>query len=178
MADSVALAPSRAWNRDDAPQDMLMRKAFRRVISWPVHHVLTAEGFGAAMRAALGWGMYPEQLAAAALHNDLSSGSPTYYTLSGSWHYLEYPDQPQTAGSYLYPPAGSVHTFVCPETNTEDTTLFIRVEGANINFTEDWQFHSILDTMPIGHLAHQLAEERGLGALNYIGAGATGLSQA
>jgi LysR family transcriptional regulator, chromosome initiation inhibitor len=69
MADSVALAASLAWNRDDALQDMLMCKAFRQVISWPVHHVPTAEGFGAAVRAALGWGMYPEQLAAAALHN-------------------------------------------------------------------------------------------------------------
>jgi LysR family transcriptional regulator (chromosome initiation inhibitor) len=27
-----------------------------------VHYVPTAEGFGAAVRAGLGWGMYPEQL--------------------------------------------------------------------------------------------------------------------
>jgi len=29
----------------------------------------TADGFGAAVRAALGWGMYPEQLAAPSLAN-------------------------------------------------------------------------------------------------------------
>jgi LysR family transcriptional regulator, chromosome initiation inhibitor len=69
IADSVAVAPALAWNRDDALQDMLVRKAFRRSISRPVHHVPTAEGFGAAVRAGLGWGMYPEQLAAAALHD-------------------------------------------------------------------------------------------------------------
>lgn len=28
----------------------------------PVHYVPTAEGFAAAVRAGLGWGMYPEQL--------------------------------------------------------------------------------------------------------------------
>jgi len=62
-AAAVAAAPSIAWNRDDALQDMLVRKAFRRVVSRPVHYVPTAEGFGAAVRAGLGWGMYPEQLA-------------------------------------------------------------------------------------------------------------------
>ena len=41
-----------------------MRKAFRRTVARPVHYVPTAEGFGAAVRAGLGWGMYPEQLAA------------------------------------------------------------------------------------------------------------------
>lgn len=61
-AAAAADAPSLAWNRDDALQDNLIRKAFRRAISRPVHYVPTAEGFGAAVRAGLGWGMYPEQL--------------------------------------------------------------------------------------------------------------------
>ncbi len=65
-AETVARAPSLAWSRDDALQDMLIRKAFRRPISRPVHYVPTAEGFGAAVRAGRGWGMYPEQTAAAA----------------------------------------------------------------------------------------------------------------
>ncbi|HEY5842367.1 MAG TPA: LysR family transcriptional regulator ArgP [Mycobacterium sp.] len=63
-ADAVASAPSLAWNRDDALQDMLVRKVFRRSISRPSHFVPTAEGFGAAVRAGLGWGMYPEQIVA------------------------------------------------------------------------------------------------------------------
>lgn len=61
-AAAAAVAPSMAWNRDDALQDNLIRKVFRRPISRPVHYVPTAEGFGAAVRAGLGWGMYPEQL--------------------------------------------------------------------------------------------------------------------
>jgi LysR family transcriptional regulator, chromosome initiation inhibitor len=63
--DAVTAAPSLAWNRDDALQDMLVRRAFRRTIARAVHYVPTAEGFGAAVRAGLGWGMYPEQLVAA-----------------------------------------------------------------------------------------------------------------
>ncbi|MDT5002171.1 MAG: LysR family transcriptional regulator, chromosome initiation inhibitor [Mycobacterium sp.] len=66
-AESVAVAPSLAWNLDDALQDMLLRKTFRRAISRPVHHVPTAEGVGAAARAGIGWGMYPEQLAGPAV---------------------------------------------------------------------------------------------------------------
>jgi LysR family transcriptional regulator (chromosome initiation inhibitor) len=63
-AHAVAEAPSLAWNRDDALQDDLVRKAFRRNITRPVHFVPTAEGFGAAVRAGLGWGMFPDSLAA------------------------------------------------------------------------------------------------------------------
>ena len=69
--EAVAAAPSIAWNRDDALQDMLVRKAFRRAVPRPVHFVPTAEGFGAAVRAGLGRGMYPEQSAA----QDLARGT-------------------------------------------------------------------------------------------------------
>jgi LysR family transcriptional regulator, chromosome initiation inhibitor len=64
---AVEQAPSVAWNRDDALQDMLVRKVFRRPIARRVHYVPTAEGFGAAVRAGHGWGMFPEKLAAPAL---------------------------------------------------------------------------------------------------------------
>jgi LysR family transcriptional regulator (chromosome initiation inhibitor) len=61
-AAAAAAAPALAWNSADALQDMLVRKVFRRDIARPTHFVPTAEGFGAAVRAGLGWGMYPEQL--------------------------------------------------------------------------------------------------------------------
>jgi len=66
-AHAVATAPSLAWNRDDALQDMLVRKVFRRDITRPQHFVPTAEGFGSAVRAGRGWGMFPETLATPAL---------------------------------------------------------------------------------------------------------------
>jgi len=49
-----------------------------------------------------------------------------------------------------------------------------RVEGANINFDEHGQFHSILDTTSIRYLAEQLAEAQGVGPINYLGGGAVG----
>ncbi len=64
---SAAGAPSLAWNRDDTLQDALLRKAFRHTVVRPVHYVPTAEGFAAAVRAGLGWGMFPEQQARSAL---------------------------------------------------------------------------------------------------------------
>lgn len=63
-ARAAAEAPSLAWNRDDALQDMLVRKVFRRDIVRPQHFIPTAEGFGAAVRAGMGWGMFPHSLAA------------------------------------------------------------------------------------------------------------------
>ena len=39
-----------------------MRKAFRKAVRRPIHYIPTAEGFGAAVRAGLGWGMFPQQL--------------------------------------------------------------------------------------------------------------------
>jgi LysR family transcriptional regulator (chromosome initiation inhibitor) len=63
-AGAAGNSPSLAWSRADALQDMLVRKVFRRLIVRPVHYVPTAEGFRAAVRAGVGWGMYPERLAA------------------------------------------------------------------------------------------------------------------
>jgi LysR family transcriptional regulator, chromosome initiation inhibitor len=68
VASAVA-APSMAWNRADRLQDALLRKAFRRAISRPVHYVPTAEGFTAAVRAGLGWGMFPERQAGSGLRD-------------------------------------------------------------------------------------------------------------
>ncbi|MCG7607805.1 MULTISPECIES: LysR family transcriptional regulator ArgP [Mycobacterium] len=60
--EAAQTAPSLAWNRDDALQDQLVRKVFRKDVVRPIHFIPTAEGFGAAVRAGLAWGMYPEEL--------------------------------------------------------------------------------------------------------------------
>lgn len=106
------------------------------------------------------------------------TGVAEVFTLSGAWHYREHPDQLQTAGSYLYEPGSSVHTFITPETNTEDTVFLVRVQGANINFNEDGTFHSILDAALIRHLSDLLAVEQDLGPLNYISGGEAGFTNA
>jgi len=57
-AHAMSEVPSLAWNRDDALQDMLVRKAFRRDIARPQHLVPIAEGFGAAVRNGRGGGCF------------------------------------------------------------------------------------------------------------------------
>lgn len=99
------------------------------------------------------------------------TGEAEVYTLSGCWHYAEYPDQPQTLGSYLYEPAGSVHTLIVPADNTEDTLMFVRVRGANVNFNEDATFNSILDATALVFLADLFSQDGDLGELPYIRGG-------
>jgi 2,4'-dihydroxyacetophenone dioxygenase len=102
------------------------------------------------------------------------TGPVDLWTTQGRWWYAEYPDQPQTAGCYLYEPGGSVHTLLTDESNTEDTHLMVRVSGANVNFSEDGSFHSILDTLVLRHLTDTLAKE----PPNYIEGGEAGLTEA
>jgi hypothetical protein len=106
------------------------------------------------------------------------TGAVDAWTISGSWHYLEYPDQRQTAGSYLYEPGASVHTLKVPDDNTEDTVVLYRICGANINFNPDGTFHSILDAALIAHLTSTLGEAQGHGEVRYIGGGAAGFTAA
>ncbi len=104
------------------------------------------------------------------------TGTVDAYTMSGSWNYVEYPEQVQTAGSYLYEPGASAHTLTCPESNTEDTVVLFIVVGANVNFNEDGTFHSVLDAAMIEHLTGALSEAQGLGPIDYIVGGFAGHS--
>ena len=51
------------------------------------------------------------------------TGEVFAFTLQGSWKYLEYPDV-NVAGSYLFEPAGSIHTLDVPDTNKEVTDVW------------------------------------------------------
>jgi hypothetical protein len=74
------------------------------------------------------------------------------WTIQGRWEYKEYPHQPQTAGSYLYEPGGSTHTFFCPADNTEDTITLAWIQGAQVSFNEDGTFHSLNDAVGVQYL--------------------------
>ncbi|WP_042424462.1 2,4'-dihydroxyacetophenone dioxygenase family protein [Streptacidiphilus anmyonensis] len=98
------------------------------------------------------------------------TGTAEVWTISGRWHYAEYPDQPQTAGCFLYEPGGSVHTLHTPADNTEDTVMLVLVTGANINFTEDGAFDSVIDAVSIQYLAEKAAHAQDI-TLRYIHGG-------
>jgi 2,4'-dihydroxyacetophenone dioxygenase len=106
------------------------------------------------------------------------TGPAQVWTIQGRWLYHEYPDQPQTAGSYLYEPGGSVHTFYCPEDNTEDTIALAWIEGAQVSFNEDGTFHSVFDSVAVKYLADAAAAAQGVGPVPYISGGANGVNNA
>jgi 2,4'-dihydroxyacetophenone dioxygenase len=108
------------------------------------------------------------------LPTHLHTGGVHGYTLKGSWIYREYPDQVQTAGSYLYEPASSIHTFYVPDTNTEETVVLFFVTGANVGFNGDGTFHSILDAITVQKLAEQWAQAKGVDGVKYIRGGSAG----
>ncbi|HYB99982.1 MAG TPA: 2,4'-dihydroxyacetophenone dioxygenase family protein [Candidatus Limnocylindrales bacterium] len=58
------------------------------------------------------------------------------FTISGSWRYLEYGiDYP--AGTYIYEPAGSVHTLMVPGEATEPADVLFVMRGANLVLGDD-----------------------------------------
>ncbi|MGI8937094.1 MAG: 2,4'-dihydroxyacetophenone dioxygenase family protein [Iamia sp.] len=67
------------------------------------------------------------------------------FTQTGSWHYLERPEAVNTAGSYLFEPAGSLHTLHVPETNTEVTDVWFTIHGANLNLDADGHVDLVID---------------------------------
>ena len=105
------------------------------------------------------------------------TGTAEVYTLSGRWEYREYPDQPQTAGSYLYEPAGTVHTFFTPADNTEDTVVLWWMQGAQVSFNEDGTFHSLTDAVTIQYLVDAAAADQANGSAGYIRGGVAAMDE-
>ena len=67
---------------------------------------------------------------------------PVYaYTVSGAWRYREY-DYVNRAGSFLFEPAGSVHTLECIE---DDTQVWFQMYGVNLNLDAEGNIESVFD---------------------------------
>ena len=95
------------------------------------------------------------------------TGTVHFFTTKGQWNYVEYPDDPQTAGSYLYEPGGSVHTFYVSENAKEPAEGFMVVHGANINFVDD-EYRNIMDAGSIEDGLLKLAQLSGMKPPRYI----------
>ena len=63
------------------------------------------------------------------------------YTYAGAWKYKEY-DYVNRAGSFLYEPAGSIHTLQCIE---DGTKVFFHMYGANLNLDANGKVESVAD---------------------------------
>ena len=86
------------------------------------------------------------------------------YTTSGAWKYREY-DYVNRAGSFLYEPAGSVHTLECIE---DDTRAWFQMYGCNLNLREDGSVESITDGAGTLAAYYALAEAEGLDRPNVV----------
>ena len=91
------------------------------------------------------------------------------FTLAGSWKYLEYPEDLNVAGSYLFEPAGSVHTLHVPESNTETTDAVFVIHGANLNLDEAGNVTMVIDAAFIRDFYLALCEEAGHGTPPVVG---------
>jgi 2,4'-dihydroxyacetophenone dioxygenase len=72
------------------------------------------------------------------------TGEVFAFTISGSWKYQEYPEV-NTAGSYLYEPAGSVHTLTVPADQEGLTDVWFAIRGANLNLDEAGNVTMVID---------------------------------
>jgi 2,4'-dihydroxyacetophenone dioxygenase len=97
------------------------------------------------------------------------TGSVFAFTIAGSWKYAEYPEV-NRAGSYLYEPAGSIHTLTVPADNTELTDVWFAIYGANLNLDADGNVELVIDAGFIRDVYFGLCDANGLGRPDVIGA--------
>lgn len=96
------------------------------------------------------------------------TGEVFAFTIKGSWNYLEYPEV-NTAGSYLFEPAGSIHTLHVPASNLEVTDVWFAIRGANLNLDEEGNVESVLDAGAVLEIYLARCEANGQGHPNVIG---------
>lgn len=86
------------------------------------------------------------------------------YTTSGAWKYDEYPEV-NRAGSFLFEPAGSVHTLTVLE---DDTHVWFQMYGVNLNLDADGNIESVFDGPTALEAYYALAEAEGFGRPDVI----------
>ncbi len=86
------------------------------------------------------------------------------YTVSGAWKYKEY-DYVNRSGSFLYEPAGSVHTLQCIE---DETRVWFHMYGANLNLDDDGNIVSVSDGAGTLAAYYALCEMQGFGRPNVL----------
>jgi 2,4'-dihydroxyacetophenone dioxygenase len=89
------------------------------------------------------------------------TGSVYAFTTRGAWRYRE-SDFMNVPGSFLYEPAGSVHTLTVPESNTEPTEVFFAIWGANLNLDANGNVEMVIDAQLVLSFYLAGAEAAGL----------------
>ncbi|EHP39680.1 hypothetical protein OR16_30239 [Cupriavidus basilensis OR16] len=113
------------------------------------------------------WVLYGKFEPGTTLPPHFHTGTVHFFTTKGQWNYVEYPDDPQTSGSYLYEPGGSVHTFSVPADAKEAAEGFMVVYGANVIFS-DGEYQGVRDAGAIEEGILAAARKAGLPVPRYI----------
>ncbi len=66
-------------------------------------------------------------------------------TFKGRWYYAESPQAVNSPGSYLFEPAGSVHTLCTPADQEGETLVWFAVHGSNVNLDAEGKVISVMD---------------------------------
>jgi 2,4'-dihydroxyacetophenone dioxygenase len=84
---------------------------------------------------------------------------PVYaYTISGAWKYKEY-EYVNRAGSFLFEPAGSIHTLTAIE---DDTHVWFQMYGVNLNLDSEGNVQSVYDGAGTLEMYYALCDAAGL----------------
>jgi len=86
------------------------------------------------------------------------------YTVSGAWKYKEY-DYVNRESSFLYEPAGSIHTLQCIE---DDTRVWFHMYGSNLNLDDDGNVESVADGAGALQAYLALCKDQGFGEPNVL----------
>jgi 2,4'-dihydroxyacetophenone dioxygenase len=95
------------------------------------------------------------------LPRHLHTGPVHVVTVHGRWKYREY-DDVNTPGSYLFEPAGSVHTFTVPDDNPGLTEIWFSITGANLNLDDDDRVVDIVDARSVSRFYFKRCKQLGL----------------
>ncbi len=89
------------------------------------------------------------------------TGAVFAVTLQGHWYYEEYPEEVNGPGSYLFEPAGSVHTLMVDAAATQDAEVWFAVNGANVNLDDQGNVISVVDAQTVLGIYRDMALAEG-----------------
>ncbi|MFJ5520964.1 2,4'-dihydroxyacetophenone dioxygenase family protein [Streptomyces griseoluteus] len=85
------------------------------------------------------------------------------FTVSGTWSYLESPEQVNGPGSYLFEPAGSTHTLKVADDSDGPADVWFLIHGSNLNLDADGKIEWVLDAPTMLAIYTALCEAHGHG---------------
>jgi quercetin dioxygenase-like cupin family protein len=91
------------------------------------------------------------------------TGPVVGFTMGGAWRYRESADQVNRAGSYLFEPAGSVHTLEALADSDQPADAWFAIWGANLNLDANGNVDSVADAPGMLAAYLHLASKQGFG---------------